>query len=78
MAVLPNFSSKLFRGTLDRRLEFLAQRGEKPSDQMLRDAAENPLADAGDQTADFADALKRQARCVGPSGAISNRALPLP
>src|SRR5712671_3423100 len=62
MAVLHHFSVKLFRSTLDRRLEFLAQRRKKPSDKMLRDAAQNPLADARDQPADFTGALKRQAR----------------
>src|SRR5712664_4485124 len=62
MAVSRIFSLKLFRSALDRRLEFLAQRRKKPSDQMLRNAAQNPLADARDQPADFTGALKRQAR----------------
>src|SRR5260370_5102348 len=54
------FSLKLFRGALNRCFEFLAQRREKATDQMLGDTAQNPLADAADQPADFAGALKRQ------------------
>src|ERR1700738_5688943 len=60
------FSLKLFRGALNRCFEFLAQRREETTDQMLGDTAQDPLADAGDEPADFAGALKRQARRVGP------------
>src|SRR5260370_30472922 len=60
------FSSKLFRGALNRRFEFLAPRRKETTDQMLGDTAQDPLADAGDQSPDFAGALKRHARRVPP------------
>src|SRR5712671_5133533 len=60
------FSLKLFRGALNRCFEFLAQRRKETTDQMLGDTAQDPLADAGDKPADFAGALKRQARRVRP------------
>src|ERR1700730_10809298 len=60
------FSLKLFRGALNRCFEFLAQRRKETTDQMLGDTAQDPLADAGDQPADLAGALKRQARRARP------------
>src|SRR5713101_750790 len=60
------FSLKLFRGALNRCFEFLAQRRKETTDQMLGDTAQDPLADAGDEPADFAGTLKRQARRVRP------------
>src|SRR5450631_4939238 len=62
------FSLKLFRGALNRRFEFLAQRREKTTDQVLGDTAQDPLADAGDQPSDFTGALKGQARRIRTIG----------
>ncbi len=42
--------------------------GKKLADQVLGDAGQDALADAGDETADFADALKLQAADVGTFG----------
>src|SRR6267378_5906431 len=59
------FRVLLFRSALHRRLQFLAQCRKKSSDQMLRDAAQDSLTNAGNQPTDFANTLKAQAGCVG-------------
>src|SRR5882672_10320859 len=61
----PNFSLRQLCSTLGRRLELVAQCDKKPPDEVLRHAAQNPLADAGDQAADFTAALKGQPRGIG-------------
>src|SRR6185312_263930 len=50
--------------TADRLLEFLAQRHEKAADQVLRDAGEDALPDAGDQASDLARTLVSQPGAV--------------
>src|SRR5260370_34920219 len=58
------FSLKLFRGALNRCFDFLAQRREKATDQMLGDTAHNPLVDAGDHLDDYAGSLQCLPRYV--------------
>ena len=72
MAIPPRKFLDLSGRTRDRIIEFLAQRGEELPDQVLGHAGQDALADTGDETADFADALKLQATMtLGPSGMIS-------
>ena len=61
MAIPPVNLLDLLGRALDRIIEFLAQRGKKSPDQVLGHAGQDALADTGDETADFADALKLQA-----------------